>query len=261
MILCDMDGVLATGRGMDTARGEPIYRTFTEPPAELERIRADDIPFHVVTAKVEAEATQVLRAVGLDGHIASVIGADRLFWPTVWTAVRRRRLPSSLTKSVYRRVLPTRQDQRVVMIEDRHEHLSDMLAANVIDFGILVPPISITDDRITEWFDLNLALWVARKLVTGRVVAAELSRRSISMYRWQGGGPKELDLADLPVGFGGGGYLLHLPNLSFDPPSAGPTLETLNTGRILKPGRPNVVTTVRAGRRAFRQIVGRFSSS
>lgn len=260
MILCDMDGVLATGPGRDTMPGEPIYRTFARAPEELERIGAAGIPLHVVTAKVESEAAQVLEAIGLDAHIASVIGANRLFWPTVWAAVRRRRLPSSLVKSVYRTVLPARQGGWVVMLEDRRENLREMLAAGAIDFGILVPPISVSEGRVVQWFDLDLALRLARELATGGPGALDLSGLGVSLRRWNGDATEEIDAEDGRAMREGERYLIRLPSLSFAA-SSGPTLERLDTGRVLTPGRANVVTTVRAGRRAVRRIVGRMSGS
>lgn len=262
MILCDMDGVLATGLGRDTTPGEPIYRTFTEAPDELELIRAAGIPFHVVTAKVEAEAAQVLDAIGLHPRIESIIGANRLFWPSVWAAARKGRLPESLAKSVYRRVLPTPQGARIIMLEDRQENLHEMLAAGAIDRGVLVPPISVSGGRIVEWFDVNLAFRVARGLAMGSMSAADLTRLDISIHRWHEGDLEPLDPADAAGILEGERYLLRLPGLSFDgSPSAGPSLESLDTGRVLMAGRRDLVTTVRAGRRVVRRIVRRLSGS
>lgn len=262
MILCDMDGVLATGPGGDTAHDEPIYRTFTEPPDELDLIRACGIPFHVVTAKVEAEAAQVLEAIGLRDRIASVIGANRLFWPTLWAAIRKGRLPRSLAKSVYRTVLPARGDRPVVMLEDRRENLCEMLAAGAIDYGILVPPISTSEGRIVEWFDVNLALRVARELARGSADAAGLSRLDLSIRPWRNGETERREREGVAMILEGERYLLRLPALSFaDMPAPGPTLESLDTGWVLTRGRRDLVTTVRAGRRVVRRIVGRLRGS
>ncbi len=262
MILCDMDGVLATGPGMDTARGEPIYRTFTERPEELGRIRAAGISLHIVTAKVEAEATQVLQAIELDEYITSVISADRLFWPSVWAALRRKRLPNRLSKIACGTMLPEHETGRVVMLEDRREHLCDMLAAEAIDFGVLVPPIVIGEGRIVEWFDLNLALRVAKDLSLGDVNAEELSRLGISIDVWEDGWSRRLDWTKLSGTVDGRGYLLRLPRLTFaNCPSPGPSLKSLDTGHVLTSGGLSVVGAVRAGRRVVRQIVARLSTS
>jgi phosphoglycolate phosphatase-like HAD superfamily hydrolase len=94
MIACDLDNVLATNRGMDTSHGEPIHRTFRSLPPQLGVIREAGLPFHVVTAKVSRQAWQILRAVGLADQVTSVVGAEVLFWPTIWSALRRGRLPS-----------------------------------------------------------------------------------------------------------------------------------------------------------------------
>lgn len=262
MILCDMDGVLATGPAGDTAWGEPIYRTFREIPPELDRIRAAGISLHVVTAKVEAEAIQVLEAIGLDAHVASVVGADQLFWPSVLAAIKNRRLPRSLSKSVYRVTLAAGRAGRVVMLEDRQQHLHDMLAAGVIDFGILVPPITITEGYIRESFDLDLAFRMARELASGKLQPAELVSLDVSVYGWQSGVPESFDLAGLEAFPRGERYLLHLPKVTFaEAPSSGPAVDCLDTGRVLVPARANVVSTVRAGRRFVRRIVRRFRGS
>lgn len=258
MILCDMDGVLATGRGMDTAHGHPIYRTFIELPEQLGRIREAGIALHIVTAKVEAEAVQVLEAIGLEPYITSVVGANRLFWPTVWAALRKGHLPGSLTKSVYPSVLPAREGRRVVMIEDRRDHLCDMLAAGVIDFGILVPPISVSGDRVASWFDLDLALGMARELETGAHELARWVCPGVSAYSWRGGEARELEPSEYPAAVEGGGCFFSIPALPHaDPRSQGPTLDALDTGKVLRPGRTNLVTTVRAGRRVVRRLIGR----
>lgn len=258
MILCDMDGVLATGPRGDTTCGEPIYRTFMDITDELERIRAAGVPIHVVTAKVEAEAAQVLQAIGLEDHVASVVGADRLFWPSLWAAARARRLPNALSKSLCRRLLPRGQEERAVMIENHHPHLREMLAARAIDLGILVPPIAMEGNRITTWFDLNLALRIAREFATGTLDSEDLSGRGVQLYAWNGDRPERLDPSRLPSITLGGQHLIHLPGLSVED---SPAVEALHTGSILRPGGANVVTTVRAGRRFLKRFVQRFSPS
>jgi hypothetical protein len=258
LILCDMDGVLATGPGTDTACGQPIYRTFVKVPDELGRIRAAGIPIHVVTAKVEAEASQVLQAVGLDGHVASVVGADRLFWPSVWAGVRKGRLPRSVSKSLCRRLLQQDQAERVVMIENYHPHLCEMLAAGAIDLGILVPPISMDGGRISAWFDIDLALRVAREFVIGTLDPAELSGGNCALYRWDGEDLHQVDLSYLSVITEGCGYLLRLPGLSVeDSAGSAPAVEDLQTGNVLLSGRRSLVSTVRVGRRFLRDMVRR----
>lgn len=262
MILCDMDGVLATGSGRDTAPGEPIYRTFTEPPGELELIRAAGIPFHIVTAKVEAEAVQVLEAIGLDPHIESIVGANQLFWPSVWGAVTRGRFPRTLVKSAYRTVLPAQQGQRIVMLEDRRDNLREMLAADAIDCGILVPSIRIARGHLVEWFDVNLALGLARQLAVGGMDPAGLSTLDVSIRRWYDGDFQELDSREMSGIREGERYLLRVPGLSFRSlASRGPSLESLDTGRILMPGRRDLVTSVRLGRRLIRRTIRNFLGS
>ena len=65
MILCDLDNVLATNRGRDIATGQPIHRTFVGLPPALLDIRQARVPIHIVTKKTEAEARQILAAIGL----------------------------------------------------------------------------------------------------------------------------------------------------------------------------------------------------
>jgi phosphoglycolate phosphatase-like HAD superfamily hydrolase len=72
MILCDIDNVLATNCGRDTAIGEPIYRTFVQMPTAFHDIRRACVPIHVVTAKAEREARQILAAIGLSAWVDSV---------------------------------------------------------------------------------------------------------------------------------------------------------------------------------------------
>jgi hypothetical protein len=52
--------------------------------------------------------------------------------------------------------------------------------------------------------------------------------------------------------------LIHLPGLSVED---SPAVDTLDTGRILRPGGANVVTTVRSGRRFLKSLVQRFTPS
>lgn len=262
MILCDMDGVLATGAGRDTECGEPIYRTFLDPPEELEFIRAAGVPLHVVTAKLEAEAAQVLKAIGLEGHIESVIGANRLFWPSVRAAVTKGQRPRALVKSVYRDLLPTDNAARIVMLEDRRQHLWEMFDAGAIDFGILVPGISFSENRVVRWFDLNLALRLARGLATGELDATDLCQLDVSIHLWRRGRAERLELGQHLELLEGERYLLVLPSRSpGGSSSAVPTLEGLNTHFVLRPVGPSLVGTVRALRRVFRKIVARVSEA
>lgn len=262
MILCDLDGVVAVGPEGDTKPGAPIYRTFAKVPSELETIGAAEIPLHLVTAKVEPEARQVLEAIGLDHQITSVLGANRLFWPSIWVEIRRRgRLPRSIRKSVCRRVLRDRDRGSVVMLEDRLENLEEMLAADAIDHGILIPPLRLGGDRVLAWFELDLALRIARELATGKLEAPEVSRLGISVYRWRS---DRLEPVQEPLTSvqGPSRYVLRLPSRSYgDDPTAAPTLEALDTGRVLAPGRPTVVGAVRAGRRALRFLAGHRGAS
>jgi hypothetical protein len=255
MILCDIDGVLATGPTGDTAVGEPIYRTWPHVPEELQRIRDAGIPFHVVTARVGAEAAQVLRAIGLDGYPDSVTSADSLFWPSVWAALRRGRIPEALSKGAYRPIRAEPGSGPVVMIENHQPHLIDMLAAGIIDFGVLVPPITIKADQVSRWFDLELALRLARKLVTNDDPSSELRTSGIGVFAWTEDDLEELDARHLPLTLQPGKHLFRLPGFSSTAgsPSA-PTLGSLDTGQILDPGGGSLVTAVRQGRRLVRRM-------
>jgi len=262
MILCDIDGVLATAIGQDTTPGEEIYRTFLEPLDELARIQADGIPLHVVTAKIEAEAWQVLRAVRLENAFTSLIGAEKLFWPTIMSNARRGRLPRSLSKVGFRQYVPATGDSPVVMIEDRVEHLRDMLHSGVIDFGILVPGMSFVDGYVTEWFDLNLALGVARRLVQSQISADELFRLGLTAHAWD-------DDQLVPVGVLGHDSPDQELSLLFSLPQIPYTLEgssdrgthSLRTGQVLMSGPQSLVTLIRRSRRLARSLGRRPSGS
>ena len=254
MILCDLDGVLAVGPRRDTERGAPIYRTFKEPPEELLAIQDAGIPLHIVTAKVEAEAKQVLDAIGLSAGWDSVIGADRLFWPTVRAALRERRVPSALLKSTFRKAIPTQGERPIVMIEDQADNLREMLSASAIDFGILVPRFSISENRIEAGFDLNRALELARRLSEGRgfLDALETLRSSAAdQEREKGitGSDRELERFPDPHG-----SVFQIPAWDRALPSL--SLDAFDTGHALTAHRGNIVTMVRYARRISRRLMG-----
>lgn len=167
MILCDLDNVLATNRGRDTATGQPIYRTFVRLPPAFHHIRQAGVPIHIVTKKTEAEAGQILAAIGLTAWVDSVIGANRLLWATLLDGMRRCRAPSKVSKAFCTRFLSAHPTGAVVMIEDRAGHLREMLDHGSIDAGILVPPIRFNGDDVAEWFDVNTALLTAFAMVVG----------------------------------------------------------------------------------------------
>src|SRR4051812_23284378 len=187
MILCDLDMVLATSNGSDTRAGQPIHRTFREVPAELDLIKRDGIPFHVVTAKVEQEARLVIQAIGLDDHVTSVIGANRLLWPSVWLALKKGRMPTSISKAFWRKAIRADKSESeppcVVMIEDRRSNLLEMLRHGSIHVGILVPPIRLAGESVVEWFDLGFALGLARALVLKVDLSPLLSTCPLRAYR------------------------------------------------------------------------------
>ena len=243
MILCDMDGVLAMGPRGDTTPREPIYRTFVEYPAELRRIRESGIPLHLITAKVEAEARQVLRALGLEGDFASIIGADRLFWPTVRSSLRSGRFPRAIRKSAFRSILEVPSGRPVVMIEDNRGNLLEMLAAGAIDYGILVPPFHMEGERVIRGFNLELAFRVARQLVQLELDSDSLANHGTPLLRWRSG------------------YLLQLVELE-DPSETSPlpALDSLTTGIVLQASGAELVSAVRAGRRLVRGILTRSRS-
>lgn len=190
MILCDIDGVLAIGPdGRDTKPGQAIYPTFRTRPSEVDTIRVAGIPFCIVTAKVEVEAQQILSAINLLDHVDVVVGADRLFWPTLALDLSARRIPSVIRKSVSRRFLPRSYGSPVVMIEDRRANLEEMLLSRSIDFGILVPPPERTGQPPCEWFDLEAALRLARAAVQGRLELSRLEMEGVKVVtRLESGG-------------------------------------------------------------------------
>lgn len=254
MILCDMDGVLARGGTGDTVPGGSIYRTFQEVPEELERIRAAGIPVHLVTAKEEAEASQVLHAVGVSQYIESIVSANQMFWPTVRRAITRGRVPRNLAKSTARRLLRGPPDGVVVMLEDRGEHLWAMLADGAIHFGILLPPIVVSGGRIVEWYDLDLALRVARRLVQEDLDMRELAGIGADVRILRDGALHSVHLETHPGPLVGERYLVQMPTLSgAEIDGSGPTLDSLDTGRVLEAGRGTVVSWVRSALRILRR--------
>lgn len=261
MILCDMDGVLARGPIRDTAPGHPIYRTFVERPVELERIRTAEIPIHLVTAKEEAEASQVLRAVGVAEYFHSIVSANQMFWPTVRSALMKGRLPGTIAKSTARRLVPSPRSGVVAMVEDRREHLQAMLEDRAVTFGILVPPIVVSDGRVTNWFDLDLTLRVARGLVQGTLGAADLADLGARVARFRTGSLEAVDL-ELEAGpLVGHGYLVEVPPLgSSDASHDAPSLESLDTGHTLRAGPRTTVSMVREGLRILRRRPARGST-
>jgi len=243
VILCDMDGVLAMGPRGDTAPRETIYRTFVEYPTALRHIREAGIPVHLVTAKVAAEARQVLRAIELEGDFTSIIGADQLFWPTLRSALRQGRLPVAIAKSTFRAVLEVPPGRPVVMIEDNHGNLLEMLGAGAIDFGILVPPLRMERERLTRGFDLELAFGVARRLAQSQSAPDSLADLGIPLLRLKSG------------------YLVHLPELEdVGGASALPDLASLTTGVVLQARGADLVSAVRAARRMARKLFVRSRS-
>ncbi|MCZ6625764.1 MAG: hypothetical protein O7B35_16285 [Deltaproteobacteria bacterium] len=260
MILCDLDKVLATSRGMDTTYGERIHRTFVQLPLQLQIIREAGIPFHIVTTKTEAEAWEVLRTIGLDKHVTSVIGANALLWPSVWSALKNGRIPVSISKAFYGRAIPNNNSGRVVMIEDQRNNLNAMFEAGCIDVGILVPQVSVVENRVVEWFDLDLVLRVARELVTDSMNADELARLGLKAYRCQTDGLKEIDIRDLKIMRRNDRYLIEMPIVSaLKDPSSGIMLQSLDTGYTLTTRRLNVVTALRTGRQTFLRVTAALS--
>lgn len=254
MILCDLDMVLATAGGKDTTPGEPIHRLFTEPPSQLQRIRQREIPFHIVTAKLKREAWEVLKAIGLAPHVDSVIGAEALFWPSIWTAFREGRRPNSISKVWYTRAIQNKErhskPRRVVMIDDRRHHLTEMLASGCIDAGILVPPLRCEGDEIVEWFDLDLTLRIASRLVT-RESPAELARLGCAVFRWSRGQLTEVHSPAGEHGHAADRYLVVVPTVK---PSPAVKLHALDTGHVLQGRCTSVVAIVRATRALCRRM-------
>jgi hypothetical protein len=250
-----MDGVLAVGPHRDTEWHQPIFRTFSEVPEEFGHIREAGVSLHLVTAKVEVEAAQVLRAIGLHDHFDSIIGADRLFWPSLWSAARKGRLPGSLAKSACRRILAANEGRPVVMIEDQAHNLIEMLAAGAIDFGILVPPFTRSGNRVDEWFDLNLALRLARELTTEAVDLRGLTGSGITASYPRQLPDGSVELQDMTASAGGAGFFLHLPvRKPFDDIQS-PFLALINTGQDLIPSRRNAISIARSGNRFIRRMI------
>lgn len=182
MILCDIDGVLAFGPyGDDTQPGQPIYSTFVSPLREIDAIRKAGIPFFIVTAKVEAEARQILSALGIGPSVDGIVGADRMFWPTLVAELSAGRLPRGVRKSVSRTILPDPSGAPVVMIEDRRANLEEMLSRRSIDLGILVPPPGPDRKNLSVWFDLGLALRLAQWAVEGELDPEVLEAEGVSV--------------------------------------------------------------------------------
>jgi hypothetical protein len=232
MILCDLDNVLATNRGRDTAPGQPIHRTFVGlPPAFLD-IRQARVPIHIVTKKTEAEARQILAAIGLTAWVDSVIGANRLLWATLLDGVRRRRAPSNVSKVFCTRFLSAHRTGPVVMIEDRAGHLREMLDHGSIDAGILVPPIRFNGDDVAEWFDVNTALLTAFAMVVGTMAIPRLSR--------EGGFAEDRGMIRLPS---------QRPGIEGVPAV---TADQLATGQVLRSARFSPVSLLRQARRRGR---------
>jgi len=228
MILCDLDNVLATNRGRDTATGQPIHRTFVGlPPAFLD-IRQARVPIHIVTKKTEAEARQILAAIGLTAWVDSVIGANRLLWATLLEGVRRRRAPSNVSKVFCTRFLSVHRTGPVVMIEDRAGHLREMLDHGSIDAGILVPPIRFNGDDVAEWFDVNTALLTAFAMVVGTTAIPRPSR--------EGGFAEDRGMIRLPS---------QRPGIEGVPAV---TVDQLATGQVLRSARFSPVSLLRQAR-------------
>jgi len=255
MILCDLDGVLATSRGVDTTYGETIHRTFVRSPFELQMINEADIPFHIVTTKIEAEAWEILRVIGLDKYVKSVIGADTLLWPSIWSALKKGRVPCYLSKAFYKRAVPYDDRGRVVMIEDRRENLLSMFKAGCIDFGILVPKIRVVGERVVEWCDLARVLQVARDLAVAKVDEASWSRLGLVVYHWQRDRLEMLSLDGFRRPRGNSRYLLEAPKVSaVESGSPGVRLQSLDTGYVLTARWLNIVAILRGCRWLFRRV-------
>jgi hypothetical protein len=227
VILCDLDGVLAVGPDGDAAPSRPIYRTFVRVPEALDQVRETGTPLHLVTARVGKEAGQILAAIGLDGHFDQVVAAEQLFWPTVRQALKRRTVPSSLSKTTYRHHVRITTGSRVVMIENHRGHLEEMLDSDSIDFGVLVPPVRFSEGKVVAWFDLDAAIALAHSLV-------------------------------FPPGGAGArtpARIFEIPRLSpHESRGSYPTIDSLYTGQTLDAKRGNVVSAVRAARGVLRRL-------
>lgn len=264
MILCDLDMVLATSYGSDTVPGQPIHKTFREHPEQLDAIKDDGIPFYIVTAKVEREARRVLRAIGFEGYVTSVIGADRLLWPTLWRAMKQRRIPTFISKALWRSAIrgaeASRKADCVVMIEDRRSNLLDMLEYGSIDVGILVPQIRVEGDSVVEWFDLDVALRLARKIVLQIDAGELLSTGPVRIYQWSESGLESCNISALCAGRGRYRYLIEMPALSSILRDQSPlALGLLETGHTLEGDILSMTSLLRACKRLGRRLraVGR----
>lgn len=251
MILCDLDMVLATSNGCDTLVGQPIHRTFQDRPGELDLIKRDGIPFHIVTAKVEQEARTVLHAIGLEGYVTSVIGANSLLWPTLRCAVKERRMPTSISKAFWRTAIRDievpEKIQRVVMIEDRRSNLLDMLKYGSIDVGILVPQMRLAGESVVEWFDLNLVLRLARNLALGVDCGGLLSAYPLRVYQWRESGLEAADAESLLAGRETYRHLIELAALSpMSDQEQAFKLQSFETGQILVASKFNMASLLRA---------------
>jgi len=254
MILCDLDNVLATSGGLDIGHGQPIHRTFLTPPPELEQIRLAGIPFHVLTKKPESEAWQVLRAIGLDRYVTSVVGATALFWPSVWHALSHRTLPTSISKTFFARTLSPSPEASVVMIEDRRENLHDMFDAGIIDIGILVPPIRVSDERVVEWFNLNIVLKIAKDLTKPAAHELDLSGNGLTVYRWRRGMPERIPTGTVGRLIRPGQYLVEVQTVPVADVASPLTLMRLATGQRLTAGRFGAIRALRIGRSMLQQL-------
>lgn len=259
MILSDLDGVLAMGPGRDTSPGDMIYRTFSEVPRGLLQARNQGVPLHLVTAKVEGEARQVLAAVGLETHFASVIGADRLFWTTLRRALHTLRMPSAVFKSGYRSFIKAPGYQPIVMIEDNRNNLLEMLASGAIDYGILLPPIRIEEGLVVRGFDLGLALDLASHLATGNQTLEAFSEVEVSRLREpRRGETQSQESVSSCAHSEPGRYIFHLPPLIHQGSTKPPIpLESLSTGVRLVADHRSVISAVRGARRLARVTLKR----
>jgi hypothetical protein len=260
MILCDLDMVLATSNGGDTRAGQPIHRTFKDCPVELDLIKEEGIPFHVVTAKVEEEALRVIRAIGLDKYVTSVIGANGLLWPTIWLALKKRRIPSSISKAFWRKAIrgaeSGKKAQCVVMIEDRRSNLLEMLEHGSIDVGILVPPIRLAGDSVVEWFDLGLALSLARVLVLRLDGSQLFASCPLRVYQLRGEQLHPTDSVNLLAGPEPRRYLIELPAMSSNScQEQRLLLRSLETGCDLVASRTDITSLLRVCKRICRSVL------
>jgi hypothetical protein len=257
MILCDLDKVLAMNRGLDTTPGAVIHRTFLNPPIQLQRIKDSGIPFYILTAKTEAEAWEILRAVGLEGYVWSVIGAEALFWRSVWHALKNGRMPSAVSKAFYQQRLHDEVSRPRVMIEDRLDRLIEMFEMQCIDFGILVPEIRVVEGWIEEWFDLDAVFRAAQTLAMGKIDEAEYVKAGITMCRWEAGEFQEIEVSDCERLLRAGMHIVKIPKVPASNCSEPLSLQKLDTGCILSAKPRSVVAALCAGRRIVRRLAPR----